>query len=214
MTAKNQLMREEVRRLLDYRDGGLYWRHAGSGQRKDRSAIRVMTEVKGTFRVVKIGNTKFQAHYLIWNWHHGIATKPIRFVDGDTSNTRVENLEEVESAPEEIKAPKSTRRAALCPCCNHRVSSPTIDLVVMNCDLSPLHERILSVIWNAKGRPVMTDRIFQAMYVDDPEGGPSPNKMYSAFKVALHHLRSRLAGSGVSIENLGYRQGYRLKLGG
>jgi hypothetical protein len=51
------------------------------------------------------------------------------------------------------------------------------------------------------------------MYVDDPDGGPTPTKMYLAFKVALCHLREKLAGSGIGIENVGYRQGYRLVLG-
>jgi hypothetical protein len=37
--------------------------------------------------------------------------------------------------------------------------------------------------------------------------------MYLAFKVALCHLREKLAGSGIGIENVGYRQGYRLVLG-
>ncbi|WEO63539.1 hypothetical protein [Rhizobium rhizogenes] len=33
-------------------------------------------------------------------------------------------------------------------------------------------------------------------------------------KVSLCHLRKKLAGSGVSIEHAGYRQGWRLKLNG
>jgi hypothetical protein len=51
------------------------------------------------------------------------------------------------------------------------------------------------------------------MYVDDPDGGPSPTRMYADFKVALCHLRKRLEGAGISIENVGYRQGYRLVIG-
>jgi hypothetical protein len=214
MTAKNQLMREEARKLFDYRDGGLYWRHASTGHRKDRLAITVKTKRNRVVRSVDLGGVEYKAHYLIWNWHNGITAKPIRFADGDASNLRIENLSEMEASNAKFIRVKLGPRKLKCPCCNHRVVTPTLDVVVMNCDLSPLHERILSVIWSAKGRPVMTDRIFQAMYIDDPEGGPSPNKMYGAFKVALHHMRTRLEGSGVSIVNDGYRQGYRLVLGG
>jgi hypothetical protein len=50
------------------------------------------------------------------------------------------------------------------------------------------------------------------MYADDPDGGPSPSKMYAAFKVALSRLRAKIQGSGAGIENCGYGQGYRLVL--
>lgn len=61
--------------------------------------------------------------------------------------------------------------------------------------------------------PVQTERIFGAMYRDDSDGGPSPTRMYEAFKVALCHLRARLEGSGITIEIVGYRRGYRLVIG-
>lgn len=214
MTAKNQLMKADAQKVLDYRDGGLYWRHAGSGQRDDRRAIRVETRTRGVTRVVEIGGVRYQAKYAVWNWHYGIADGPVRHLDGDQANLRIENLTTLKVLPRDFIHVQSTYKKSRCPCCQHKVAVPSFDVVVMNCDLSPLHERILSVIWSAKGRPVMTDRIFQAMYIDDPEGGPSPNKMYGAFKVALHHMRTRLEGSGVSIVNNGYRQGYRLVLGG
>lgn len=52
------------------------------------------------------------------------------------------------------------------------------------------------------------------MYADDPDGGPSQVEMYKSFKAALFLLRQRLDGSGVGIENVGYRRGYRLKIDG
>ncbi len=56
----------------------------------------------------------------------------------------------------------------------------------------------------------MPERVFDVMYEDDPDGGPGQAKMYRAFKVALCHLRKKLKGSGIGIENVGYRAGYRL----
>ncbi|WP_245492231.1 hypothetical protein [Mesorhizobium sp. M4A.F.Ca.ET.020.02.1.1] len=100
-----------------------------------------------------------------------------------------------------------------CPCCKQAVAVPTLDIVVDRYKVTPLEARILGAVWKGKGMPVMTERIFDAMYADDPDGGPSPTRMYAAFKVALCHLRARLAGSGITVENVGYRQGYRLIMG-
>lgn len=101
-----------------------------------------------------------------------------------------------------------------CPCCHQPVRVPSLDVVVDHYQVTPLQARILGAVWRGKGHPVQTERIFDAMYVDDPNGGPSPTRMYTAFKVALFHLRERLAGSGITIENVGYRRGYRLSIGG
>lgn len=101
-----------------------------------------------------------------------------------------------------------------CPCCKQPVAVPTLEIVVDRYDVTPLQARILGAVWRGKGMPVQTERIFDAMYVDDADGGPSPTRMYAAFKVALCHLRTRLDGSGIGIENVGYRQGYRLVMAG
>lgn len=101
-----------------------------------------------------------------------------------------------------------------CPCCKQKVDKPSLDIVINHYELSPVEARVLSAVWRGKGMPVMAERIFDVMYEDDPDGGPTPSRMYSAFKVALCHLRKKLKGSGISIENTGYRRGYRLILGG
>lgn len=100
-----------------------------------------------------------------------------------------------------------------CPCCKQPVRVPSLEIVIDHYGVTPLEARILGAIWKGKGLPVQTEKIFDAMYWDDADGGPSPPRMYAAFKVALCHLRDRLEGSGVSIVNVGYRRGYRLVLG-
>jgi hypothetical protein len=100
-----------------------------------------------------------------------------------------------------------------CPCCKQPVRVPSLDIIIDFYKVTPLEARILGVIWRGRGMAVQTERIFDAMYEDDPDGGPSPTRMYAAFKVALCHLRDRLQGSGIGIENVGYRRGYRLILG-
>lgn len=114
-------------------------------------------------------------------------------------------------APERI-IPREVERTDVirCPCCGHRVSSPSLEIVVDVYGVTPLEARILGAIWRGRGMPVQTERIFDAMYEDDPDGGPSRVKMYAAFKVALHHLRRRIAGSGIKVESAGYGRGYRL----
>lgn len=101
-----------------------------------------------------------------------------------------------------------------CPCCKQPVSVPTLEIIVDHYGLTPLEARVLGAIWRGRGMPVMTERVFDAMYIDDPDGGPTPSKMYLAFKVALCHLRKKIEGSGVDVVNVGYRRGYRLSIGG
>lgn len=99
-----------------------------------------------------------------------------------------------------------------CPCCKQPVAVPTLDVVALKYRVTPYERAILETVWRGKGRPVPTSKIFDSMYADDPDGGPSQSKMYAAFKVALCHLRKRLEGSGVSIVSAGYAQGYRIVL--
>lgn len=106
-----------------------------------------------------------------------------------------------------------TYQPIACPCCAQAVEVPSLQIAVDHYDVTPLQARILGAVWKGKGHPVQTERIFDAMYADDPDGGPTPTKMYAAFKVALCHLRVKLAGSGIGIESVGYRQGWRLVLG-
>lgn len=100
-----------------------------------------------------------------------------------------------------------------CPCCNQFVPVPGLEIVIDRYRLAPLQAAILSALWRARGMPVSNDRLFSAMYADDPDGGPSASKMYAALKGALFDLRERIAGSGVSVESAGYRRGFRLVLG-
>lgn len=119
---------------------------------------------------------------------------------------------EQEAPAERIDPPKQYDRIT-CPCCSQRVEAPSLDVIVDHYGLTPLQARILGATWRGKGMPVQTERIFDAMYADDPDGGPSYTLMYKSFKVALCRLRMRLKGSGVSIKNVGYGRGYRLVLG-
>lgn len=100
-----------------------------------------------------------------------------------------------------------------CPCCSHPVSVPDIEIIIDYYKVPPCEQRVLRAVWKGKGRPVQTERIFDSMYIDDPDGGPSSDAMYRAFKALMHNIRCRLVGSGITIANAGYRQGYRIVIG-
>lgn len=105
-------------------------------------------------------------------------------------------------------------RGNACPCCGGLVAVPTLDMVIETCGIGKIEGLILEAVWRGKGKSVPTQRIFDAMYADDPDGGPSQTEMYKRFKFGLHRLRTKLEGSGVSVENVGYQRGYRLIMKG
>lgn len=200
----NQLSMQEARKLLDYRDGMLFWRHAGSGRRSDLRAVIFSAD-----RVqINVGGKKLDARYAVWNWHHGITRNRIVPANGDACDIRIDNLREIEI----IGTPSAPAKMA-CPCCAQIVPVPTVPVIAEICGLTPTERKILEAVWAGGGSPVQTEPIFSRMFEDDPDGGPTPQKMYLAFKVALSHMKTKLQGSGVSIENVGYRQGYRLVMG-
>lgn len=103
---------------------------------------------------------------------------------------------------------------SVCPCCGADVENPPFEVLVSSLGLQKEQADVLYAVWRGKGMAVPTQRIFDAMYADDPNGGPSPECMYSAFKMRLHRLRKKLEGSGVGIEAVGYRRGYKIVMKG
>jgi hypothetical protein len=101
-----------------------------------------------------------------------------------------------------------------CPCCEQSVAAPSLDSAIASHRLDGFEASILRAVWRGKGHPVPTERIFDAMYVDDPDGGPLPTRMYAEFNKALCRLNSQLSSAGIAILSVGYRKGYRLALGG
>lgn len=200
---KNQLTMQEARALFDYRDGALFWLHAGSGRRRDLHAVTTC----GKRAEINIGGVRYQAQYVVWNWHHGVTPHQIVFADGDKTNIRIENLREIEAKIISARFPHA------CPCCSQPVPVPSAYIIAASCDLKPMEARILEAVWDGNGMAVSTEKIFDRMYEDDPDGGPSPQRMYSTMKESMVGLRHKLNGSGVGIETVGYRQGWRLVIG-
>lgn len=201
---RNQLTQAEAQRLFDYRDGMLYWRQAGSGRRPDRRAV-----IYSADRVqINIGGRKVDANYAVWNWHHGVTEKAVRFKDGDRRNISIDNLRE-----EDFIGTASAPSRTVCPCCSQRVPVPILDVIAFNSGLQPLEKKVLRAVWDGKGMPVQTARIIDAMYGDDEDGGPEQNRAYQNMKIAMTRLRGKLNGTGIGVVNCGYGAGYRLVMG-
>ena len=101
-----------------------------------------------------------------------------------------------------------------CPLCKQPIAAPSLDDVIVACRLNGFEAKILGAVWAGRGKPVQTEKIFDAMYLDDIDGGPSPHSMYAAFNKALGRLNSQLSDTGIAIISNRYRKGYRLSLGG
>jgi hypothetical protein len=99
-----------------------------------------------------------------------------------------------------------------CPLCRRPVGAPDRDEIIERHRLTPIETAVLEAVWDGKGLLVQAAVIFDAMYADDPDGGPTPTRMYATFKAALHGLEKKLKGTGVSVDHAGYRRGYRLHL--
>lgn len=103
-----------------------------------------------------------------------------------------------------------------CPCCGAGVEKPPLEIIMTNCGIREnSHQgRALRAVWNGKGHAVSSSQIFDAIWHDDPDGGPAPNIMYEALKHTIYHLRQKLKGSGIDLIHAGYGQGYRLQIKG
>lgn len=107
--------------------------------------------------------------------------------------------------------PDGGRSPKPCPCCGQCVRVPTVKFLVLACRMQPLMQRILRVIWKGHGQPVLMPAILNAICAArDKNLSATDQKLYLSFKVALHHLRNKMRGSGVSVDNVGYGHGYRI----
>ncbi|MCZ8547169.1 hypothetical protein OOJ09_23515 [Mesorhizobium qingshengii] len=100
----------------------------------------------------------------------------------------------------------------VCPCCKAAVTVEALDNLITSHEIRGLDRAVLQAVWRGRGMPVTPNVLFDAMYADDPDGGPSPTRMYIALKKSLSRLEVWLEGSGVSIVEAGFRQGYRLAI--
>lgn len=108
---------------------------------------------------------------------------------------------------------------ACCPMCQGPLSVPDLEELIRTRRIKGHAAAILRAVWEAGGKAVQTERIFDAMYADDIDGGPSHTQMYIALGRARRALTAALAGTGVAVVGLGHGHGsargsWRLKITG
>ena len=219
-----QMEQAEARDWFEYEpvNGDLIWRATG---RRALPGMERLVQSGVEYPLVEVAGVFYRFHVLVWNWHRGKTELAVTWKDSNRLNNRIQNLREVAPVKLYEKPGEGARRhnrhatqanlsaPIRCPCCFQEVWRPTLDAVADLASLQPMERKVLSAIWAGGGMPVDNERIFQAMYEDDADGGPEPAKMYSALKVALSYMRTKLRGTGVGVETMGYRGGYRLVLG-
>jgi hypothetical protein len=99
-----------------------------------------------------------------------------------------------------------------CPLCGHSIRSLSVRDVITTIELTEHEEHVLETVWQGKGLPVPTERLFDAMWSNDPAGGLHPTRMYAHLHKAMNGLEKKLEGTGISIKSAGRHKGLRLQL--
>lgn len=99
-----------------------------------------------------------------------------------------------------------------CPCCLRPLAEPTGDLAVYSAAMAPQERAVFDVLARGRGRAIHITSIMDAMYADDPTGGPEWVAAYRSLRRVIFRIRKRLHGSGVSIEGVRSLRGYRIKI--
>lgn len=87
------ITQDQVRELFDYRNGELYWKkYRSSNAQKGDLAGSIS---KGTgYRTIRINGKSYQAHRVIFLWHHDYLPEFLDHIDGDKLNNNINNLRE------------------------------------------------------------------------------------------------------------------------
>ena len=83
-------------------------------------------------------------------------------------------------------------------------------LPVLLHDLPASSAAVLETVWAARGLPVTAMTLFDAIYADDPDGGPSQARMYRDLREAVANLNDTLERSGAIVLYDGRAKGWRL----
>ena len=87
---------QAITERLEYRDGALYWKGSGKGQKKSRRAGCLNKQLNR--RVVCVnGNIIYEYRVIFW-LHHGYWPLYVDHIDHDCTNNRIENLRSVTHA--------------------------------------------------------------------------------------------------------------------
>lgn len=101
-----------------------------------------------------------------------------------------------------------------CPCCKQPIAVPPLDDLLEQSGIVGRGAAVLRTAWAARGLPVTATALFDAIYADDPDGGPSTSRMYRELREAVAASNERLRRFGVALLHDGRVHGWRLDLQG
>lgn len=105
----NDLTREEVDRLFEYRDGQLFWKERGIGRRFEKPVGTKNS--KGYFQV-EIKGVTYKIHRLIWVMHGNDPVPILDHVDGNRGNNKIQNLRPATSSQNCMNRKHDNKNAA------------------------------------------------------------------------------------------------------
>ena len=100
---------DEVNKLLEYKDGGLYWKET-NGRRKTGERAGRLSDTG--YRKLGILGKEMKEHRVIFFMHHGYFPRYIDHINGNRQDNHIENLRECSSSENHHNAQKSSRNTS------------------------------------------------------------------------------------------------------
>lgn len=88
--ADQDITKEILNFLFDYKDGELYWKISLSS--KSPKGCIAGTKGKDGYKRIGLNRKKYLNHRFIFLMHHGYLPKIVDHIDGNSENNRIENL--------------------------------------------------------------------------------------------------------------------------
>ena len=127
---KSKLTQAKVKRLFEYRDGELYWKVDRVRAKKGNKAGSI--SIKG-YKQVGIGRNTYGYGRIIFLMFHGYIPECVSYIDGDSKNTRIENLRAVtQSQITCYRKNKKTNNSGYKGVCLHKQTGKYIAQIVKN----------------------------------------------------------------------------------